>query len=890
MVPIGANRLMDRDIPLNHLPTDRPLCNRFALCHRIGVGPLGAIFAAIDRDRDEPVTVKVLLPEVFKNEQAQACLIDVVERAIRLRHADIVRTIGLHRDGELRLVVTEPLEGVTLRQRLDALREGGELFPVGEALRVAVAICSALSYAHQHTVHGGVKPENIFLCDDGDVKLMDFGMTRVCEAGDHAVSGISETAVPFRAPEQLRQTKVIDHRTDQYATAAVTYEMITGHAPVGRVVSARERRPEIPRTVSRALDRALASDPDDRFVDMDGFATALNVGTPLRMRRAKLLAVTVAVLSVIIAGAIAVKWRAPIGLMIRKALRDPERQAAAESTRLQAMASASNWQRIAELLPDDAARNASSRASTFMAEGERQLKAMDYDEAAQTFQRALDLYEAQVNGAVQMLRDEPTKLAETTNALRSTLDALELTIYERRAESARRADACARSLRGARTDDERETAEVRLRTAETERDLLDRLLALSLANVFDASVHEEIAAKLDQADQLLASGAHRAALTTYAEIEAQLEELAAWPARAEEALHEESALLARIERFESLLGPVARESVDGQSAIENATAQAARGAELLADGRTVDAIALFQAAGRALSERRADIANTLLSRAREDDAGGRLTAAVLTLDELLALDPDHGEGQRLRTEVVSSRTTNSINMEFVFIPPGEFRMGSPSGEPGRDRDEHQTEVTIAAGFYLGAIEVTKAQWAAVMIDDAGDRDGDVLPVDRVTWHEAFAFCEKLATADGRRYRLPTEAEWEYACRAGTIGPFSFGEAITTSQANYDGDYAYGKGPKGVLRGKTVAVGSFPSNAWGLYAMHGNVWEWCSDGPEKGPDAEADGVPQESQVERHILRGGSWRHRPHQCRSANRVWGGADSKLDTIGFRVVLELE
>jgi formylglycine-generating enzyme required for sulfatase activity len=238
-------------------------------------------------------------------------------------------------------------------------------------------------------------------------------------------------------------------------------------------------------------------------------------------------------------------------------------------------------------------------------------------------------------------------------------------------------------------------------------------------------------------------------------------------------------------------------------------------------------------------------------------------------------------------------------------------MGSPKSELEREDDEGpQHNVTIQP-FYMGKFLVTQAQWAAVAslpkvrIDLDGDPanfKGAKRPVERVSWYDAIEFCARLSNKTGKSYRLPSEAEWEYGCRAGTTTPFHFGETITTDLANYRGtDWTYegtvykgnyGQAPKGAYREQTTDVGSFGvANAFGLYDMHGNVWEWCQDTwHENYNQAPIDGsawLSENDNQPRRMLRGGSWSHNPWYCRSAYRLRDAPDDRCNDIGFRVVV---
>jgi formylglycine-generating enzyme required for sulfatase activity len=243
---------------------------------------------------------------------------------------------------------------------------------------------------------------------------------------------------------------------------------------------------------------------------------------------------------------------------------------------------------------------------------------------------------------------------------------------------------------------------------------------------------------------------------------------------------------------------------------------------------------------------------------------------------------------------------NGISLEMLAIPEGSFVMGSPDGEKERSSSEGPQHTVTLSSFFLGKCPVTQAQWRIVAALPQVNREldpdpsrfkGETRPVECISWLDAIEFCDRLSQYTGKQYRLPSEAEWEYACRAGTTTPFHFGETITTDLANYNGDYTYGDGPKGVYRQETTPVGSFGvANAFGLYDMHGNVWEWCMDHwHENYEDAPIDGSawidPSASENASRLLRGGSWGSDPRYCRSAFRGRNNAGYRYDDDGFRV-----
>jgi formylglycine-generating enzyme required for sulfatase activity len=234
-----------------------------------------------------------------------------------------------------------------------------------------------------------------------------------------------------------------------------------------------------------------------------------------------------------------------------------------------------------------------------------------------------------------------------------------------------------------------------------------------------------------------------------------------------------------------------------------------------------------------------------------------------------------------------------VSMTMVKIPEGKFTMGSPASEKNRESFESPEHRVTVPEFYCGQTLVTQAQWQSIMGNNPSQFTGnDKLPVDSVSWFDAKSFCQQLSLKTGRVYRLPSEAEWEYACRAGTKTPFAFGETITPEVVNYNGNSSYASAAKGKYRQKTTPVRSFPANSFGLYDTHGNLWEWCEDQwvENYNNSLTNGGVREDPHVSVndswHLLRGGSWGVLAEDCRSAFRHYHTPSGRGSNCGLRVV----
>jgi len=296
--------------------------------------------------------------------------------------------------------------------------------------------------------------------------------------------------------------------------------------------------------------------------------------------------------------------------------------------------------------------------------------------------------------------------------------------------------------------------------------------------------------------------------------------------------------------------------------------------------------------------------------------GGRVLTIggqALTIGDDLSDAVEVGEGGlklRRRRHVVRGfleKLTDDLELMMMQIPEGSFLMGSPDDEPERSDDEGPQHRVTVPEFFMGKYPVTQAQWRFVaellqveqeLNPTPSQFEGELNPVESVSWYDVAEFCRRLSQLTGRVYRLPTEAEWEYACRVNTLTPFHFGETITTDLANYRGtdneergwSGSYGRGPKGIYREKTTPVNHFDlANEFGLCDMHGNVWEWCEDHwHENYEDAPTDGnawLTENEDAER-VFRGGSWLVNPGNCRSACRNYTSPGGRDGSLGFRVV----
>ncbi|HBJ35009.1 MAG TPA: hypothetical protein DDZ51_09660 [Planctomycetaceae bacterium] len=320
---------------------------------------------------------------------------------------------------------------------------------------------------------------------------------------------------------------------------------------------------------------------------------------------------------------------------------------------------------------------------------------------------------------------------------------------------------------------------------------------------------------------------------------------------------------------------------------------------------------LSKGLGKERTERYENCKNFINSLAMNNTAATSVSVIKTTAPQPRIPTPVVAQSLNLASKSASEATAksfvNSIGMKLVRIPAGTFLMGSPESEADRYEYETQHQVSLTKDFYLGTTVVTQGEYERVMGTNpsyfsagggAGGRakttgmDTSRLPVESVSWDDAVEYCRRLSAlpaerAAGRVYRLPTEAEWEYACRAGTTTPFHFGSQLTSQQANFDGNFPYGITTTGPYLERTATVGSYGCNGYGLFDMHGNVWEWCSDWyGDYTASAQVDPMGAAAGSNR-VCRGGRWNFIAKSCRSGERSMFTPDYRSHNLGFRVAL---
>jgi len=932
----GADTLRPDGAPLGRI-------DQYELVRELGGGGFGVVYLARDTVAGVDVAVKGLPPLVKNNAEEMERIRENFALVSKLHHPNIAAALVLHparsvsyADERVRqalrvlpgdtLLVMTFAPGVTLNKWRRQFPDGR--VPVPQALEVCRQIAAALDYAHREkVVHRDVKPSNVMIesltAARGDarpiptlegecpheprphepqvrVRVLDFGLAAEIRSSMSRVSqekGDTSGTRPYMAPEQWAGRRQ-DGRTDQYALAVLFYELVSGAVPFASafdtgdpVIMANAAKTEPPEPLAAlskaqnaALLRGLAKEPGDRFASCGEFVAALG-GTGFRghteaaKTSVKKAALTLAVLAALAAVSV---------LSIRSIQSYRARQAEARTVAEQAAA-------------QDAAEQA--RLDDLRRAAEAALAAGDLETAGAKIAELKSTGELKNTGGRVSPRAASSRAAEDLQR-RYESKAGERETNRRYAAASLAREKALKLERGQGFGAKLETLEVTWREAEAARQGQGWGQALSgydaVLAACEALEKEEASRKAAKTRREESEKAKQAAEQAGSESDAN--ELFSTGGRASSraaGLFEKGSFDGADKAWQEAADAYAAAKTRAEAAAKpKLTLECNVSGARIADGqREYDAPCTFtldpDTRYRFVVSKESTESNQSIRSKRYKSATLEITAdwkgpktQRVELEEVKA--PQLGEVQTVDLG-------GGVRLELVWCPPGNFLMGSPEDEAGRDDDEAQHRVTVTKGFWLGKYEVTQAQWEAVMGSNPSHfkNAGPNAPVESVSWDDCKAFVQKLnSRIPSGGFRLPTEAEWEYACRAGTTARFSFGDldgdlhkygnycerSCTISFGWKDMDHTDGYD-------KTAPVGVYRPNAWGLYDMHGNVWEWCQDRYGAYPVGNVNAPSGSDSGSFRVYRGGSWCIYARYCRSAGRHRNASGFRFNDLGLRL-----
>jgi eukaryotic-like serine/threonine-protein kinase len=925
---------------------DLKALGRYRIERVLGKGAMGVVYEGFDPRLSRRVAIKTIL----KTNLDEALAKDYSARFVReaqavgkLNHPHIVQVHDFGEEGEVAYLVLEFIRGRELKSYFDK----SERFDMKDVVRIMGELCEALDYAHKAgIVHRDVKPGNVMLDPEMRVKLTDFGVARIQESGAAMTQAGTMVGTPaFMSPEQITG-KPVDARSDVFSTGVILYQFLTGEMPftgAGAWTIAKkimQDDPAAPSTLDgtispiydQVVSKALAKQPAHRYQSAREMGIALKRAYEGKIDDDEDKTVMIERPKPAPAPAPAPAARQPTGshdaeLEFWRAIKDGNDAEDFElyikqfPTGIYAGLAKRKIDKIRSGADDTSQINTSFRTDpTQQQRTDPSQRTMRMDPSQRSRADATSTRTSRQDPVQQTMRMERTPAQDQQAVVAARTGGVGVAKYaiagvavvlvgaaawfasKQTYEVTKPAPVAQSNVPAQSPAQPTPVVDDAVAKREAERQEAERV-ALERSTMQKHAVAEEAARKAEIEKKRAAEDATRRLQT--AKDEDARKKLLEEKRVAEKAA--EAAKVAAAAASAATAAAAAKAAADREVA-ERAAAQR----------RSVEAkVTQEKAAALAEAEKRAAMARAADEKDKADraEAEARMLAAKAAADakgnaESQAAARAEAEKQKVAAlEAEKARDSRRPGRTFrdcegcpemVIVGPGSFTMGSPESEPSRLATEGpQHRVAIGQAFAVGKFEVTYDEWEACVRDKGcGHNPGYTAwgrgkrPVIDISWNDARQYAGWLAKKTGKPYRLLTEAEWEYTARARTTSPFALGNSISAQQANYDAAVSYAGSATGAKQNKTVAVGSYAANPFGVHDMHGNVWEWVEDcwNPNYA-GAPTDGSAWMSgNCAQHVVRGGSWDSEPQSLRSAMRHYFLSSIRINTVGLRVARALD
>ncbi|MFH2092706.1 MAG: PEGA domain-containing protein [Pseudomonadota bacterium] len=858
------------------------IAERYEIIKELGRGGMGVVYLVKDSKlRGREVALKMTHPELISHDEARQRFIDEVLLCLDLHHPNIVIVYPLEEWNNSLFFTMEYIPGQSLRALMAEKIQTNIVFTLEEAIQVVNPILDALVYAHKTTIHRDIKPENIMIQGDFpdiQVKVLDFGIAKVLSASRFTRTAQSMGTAYYMSPEQMKGAKHIDHRSDLYSVGMILYEMLTGEIAAGLFSLPSQLVKDLPKQTDELFTKTLNPKPEGRYKTAGQMKTALSqvpltkIGNtasqidPVRViqtQNQELTKPAVTPKTEPTPDSAIKKKRFPVLLLLVVViagivgfigyphfLNRPDK---ISSTGIMVQK---------ETIPVLTINITPAQSDVYVdgaLAGTAPLEIMDLPSGTHKIRVSKKRYKEYTED-IFIHKDQPKIIAATLIPL---------------------------PFGDLKVDSIPEGATVFIDGTQK------GTTPFFMENIKDG----EHTIKLEKADYdpatslitiepLKAAALTKNLVYSYGSLQVNTLPDKAFifldnikqgitPINIKKIKKGHHTLVLSLKGFKSATKKVIIESEQTQTlniSLEKITSQLiVEKFPATADVKILNIKEKYYN-GIALDPGRYEI---------EVSAPG-----YVTQKQWVSLAEDKETVIQVKLKEESKTFTNSLGMTFVWIKPGTFIMGSPISELMREEGEDQHPVTLTRGYYMMTTEVTQGQWKAVMGYNPSYFKGDSLPVETMSWDDVQMFIKKMNQKDDKAtYRLPTEAEWEYAARAGTTTAFAFGDCLSIEQANYNGGFPIAGCDNGQFRKNTISVGTLAPNSWGLYDMHGNVYEICQDWYGKYPSGPVIDPQGPSSGTYRVGRGGCWYVGANNCRSGNRASRKPDYSSSYVGFRL-----